>query len=93
MGWNYWNNMMGGYGMVGGGLLALLLLIALIVVVVLLVRSSRNSGGAASGSATPTPGAQRETAIEVLEMRYARGEIDREEYEARRRDLERTSTL
>ena len=30
-----------------------------------------------------------DSALEILRQRYARGEIDREEFEARRRDLER----
>jgi putative membrane protein len=34
-------------------------------------------------------GAQPDQALEILRQRYARGEIDREEFEARRRDLQR----
>jgi putative membrane protein len=31
---------------------------------------------------------RRDEALEILRQRYARGEIDRQEFEARRRDLE-----
>jgi putative membrane protein len=49
-------------------------------IVALLRRSfTVTSGTSASG----------ETAIEVLKKRYARGEISTEEYEEKRRDLER----
>jgi len=34
-------------------------------------------------------GEVRDPALDILRQRYARGEIDREEFEARRRDLER----
>ncbi len=37
-----------------------------------------------AGSARP---ARRDAAMEILRERYARGEIDRQEFEARRRDL------
>lgn len=34
-----------------------------------------------------------DSALEILRQRYARGEINREEFEARRRDLEREAAL
>lgn len=58
-----------------GGLLALLGL-----GVWALIRSGQRQG---ERGATPSSGA-----IEILKERYARGEITREEYEERRRDLE-----
>ncbi|OLC32261.1 MAG: hypothetical protein AUH81_16530 [Candidatus Rokubacteria bacterium 13_1_40CM_4_69_5] len=36
----------------------------------------------------PRPAALDDPALEILRQRYARGEITREEFEARRRDLE-----
>ncbi len=55
-----------------------LVLAALIAGVVWLVRTL--SDGRRSGAST---------ALEALEVRYARGEIDRDEYLQRRNDLER----
>jgi putative membrane protein len=83
-----WNNMMG-YGMFGGGFLWLLILGSLIIGGVWLVRSSK--GGGSSGSQPAQP--QSQSPIEILEIRYAKGEIDSEEYEEKRRTLESTSIL
>lgn len=73
-----------GFGWMGGGGIGMgLFWILVIVVVVLLVRSiwgGRDS--AAGGDATP-----RRSALDILRERYARGEIDREEFEQKRRDL------
>ncbi len=51
--------------------------VGVILLVVWAIRS--NDGGR-------TPG-RRNRALEILEERYARGEIDAEEFDARRRDL------
>jgi putative membrane protein len=60
---------MGGWMMAGYGLVALLVLIAAVVVVVALSRRAGRNGS----PATPT-------AKELLAQRYARGEIDDDEY-------------
>ena len=71
----------GWWGFVMG--LVMLLFVALLVVgIVVLVRSS--SGGAgAPRNAEPTSG----RALDILDERFARGEIDAKEYEERRRIL------
>lgn len=65
------------------GPISMLLFWGLVIVgVVLALRtmwSHQNSGGAGSGSA----------AVDILDQRYARGEITREEYQRMREDLGR----
>ncbi|HHO69072.1 MAG TPA: SHOCT domain-containing protein [Gammaproteobacteria bacterium] len=74
--------MMGGEGtMAFGGIYMWLFWIVLIVVIVAVVRAMAGGDGASGAS-------QRETPLEILEKRYARGEIDEAEYERRRRELE-----
>lgn len=70
-------------GMMGCGAMALVWLlfaVLLVVGVVVLVRAltDRGAGGGSGGS----------SAMAVLEERFARGEIDREEFEDRRRSLQ-----
>lgn len=76
MGWG-WGD---GWGhMFGGGLLMLLFWVAVIAVIVWLVVAMVRRGSASGGR----------SALDILEERYARGEIDRADYEARRQDLMR----
>ena len=81
-----WGDMMaymGSYGwghMLFGGLMMVLFWGAVIALAVLLVR------GLTRGRGEPFS-QRRPTALDLLQERYARGEIDREEYEQRKRDL------
>lgn len=73
-------------GAVGGGwwwgfgmsLLSLLFLGLIVAGIVLLIRGSRPRGGGTRESSR---------ALDILDERFARGEIDLEEYQARRRLL------
>jgi putative membrane protein len=83
-----WHGHMWGFGWGGiiiGGILMLLLWGGVITAVVLAIRalSGANRGAGASGF-----GAGMDTPMDILKTRYARGEIDRDEYLEKRRDLE-----
>ncbi|WP_404406649.1 SHOCT domain-containing protein [Pelagibacterium halotolerans] len=74
----WWNG--GWYGMIFGPLFMILFLAALIAIVVLIVRWL---GGPAQTIAPPSS----RTPLDILKERFARGEIDKAEYEERRRVL------
>lgn len=65
-----------GWGFGWGWILGVLVL----VVLVWFIARSINSDGLRGGSS-------EKSAIEILKERYARGEIDKEEYEHRKKDL------
>ncbi len=74
-----WNG--GGWGhFIFGPLMMLLFLAAIIAIVVLLVRWIGGTGG---GGALRSGAAARD----LLDERYAKGELDREEYLQRKKDL------
>ena len=75
MGW-------GGFGMGGGGLGMLLVWVVVIVAAVLAVRWLWDQG---QPRRTPR---DDDRALEILRTPYARGEIDREEFEEKRGDLQ-----
>jgi putative membrane protein len=74
--------------MAGGMLFGWIFLIGIAVLVVWLVRSSagRPHGPAGRGSPQSRPDAKR-SAMEILEERFARGEINKPEFEERRDEL------
>lgn len=73
-----WDHMMGGWW--GFGIFWWLFWLALLVlVIVLIVRLVR---GGSFPSAT-----RDETPLDILKKRYARGDIDREEFEEKKRDV------
>jgi len=82
--WGHGPGMMGGgYGMGWfGSILMIAFWIAVIVGIVLLIRwliiSTRTTSHIMSSG---------ESALEILKKRYARGEINKEEFEERKRDL------
>lgn len=58
----------------GGGLMWLILVIVAAIAIYLIVQAQR-------------AGSTRETPLEILKNRYAKGEITREEYDTMKRDL------
>ncbi len=71
--------MMDGYSMgYGMGILWLIFWILVIIGLVLLIRYLWESGGAKR---------EQESALEILKKRYARGEISKEEFEEKKKDL------
>lgn len=74
----------GWYGMIFGPLFMILVLAIVIAVAVLLVRWL---GGPGHGTHPPHHGQPERTALDILKERFARGEIDKEEFEERRRIL------
>jgi len=75
-----WGNMMGWGGGPGFGLWHLLWWVLLIAGIVFVVRLLAG-GGRTWGRDAP------DRALEILRERYARGEIDKTEFENRKRDL------
>jgi len=75
---------MDGYGMMYGyGWIYMLLGTLFIVgVVLLIVWMVRQSGAGSTGSSN-----REETALDILKKRYAKGEIDIEEFERMKRDI------
>lgn len=74
----------GWYGMVFGPLMMILFVAVIVVVAVLAVRWL---GGAGAGRGEPPRVSGAQTPLEILEERFARGEIDKDEFEERRRVL------
>lgn len=76
-------NMFGMYGFGGMGLIGLIFNLAILIgIVILIVWAVKrfNSG-------SPVPGASAQTPREILQSRYARGEITRDQYQQMLSDL------
>jgi putative membrane protein len=72
-----WGHMMGsGYG---GGFMWLIVLVLVGVVIYFLFQVSKSKGS--DGSIIETP-------LDMLKKRYAKGEIDKEEFDRKKKDLE-----
>ena len=74
--------MMWGFGMIFGPLFFILVLALVIAIAVLLVRWLAAPG---HGAVAPLPPGR--TPLDILKERFARGEIDKEEFDERRRVL------
>jgi len=85
----------GGFGMGAGWILGWIMMLAvlglIVVGIVLLVRGlsgRRDSDQTKYPQGPPPGGAGPTSALQILEERYARGEIDREEFLKRKADLQ-----
>lgn len=83
--WSYW----GWGGMMLGGL-GMLLFWALVIALVVLAVRGLGASGTASQPPSRTTRSEQRTPLEIVQARYAHGEISREEYETIRRDLQGT---
>lgn len=72
-----------GFGFLFMALFWLLIVLGIVALIRWLMRESQ-SGRAQDESILP----RDKTPLEIVQERYARGEIDRDEYEQKRRDLE-----
>ncbi len=81
MGYYGWG--MGAFGWIG----MILFWILIILGIIYLARTLELGKGSGAGRSESSTDSSRDAALEILRERYARGEIDREEYEQRRRDL------
>jgi putative membrane protein len=80
--YGYGPHMMWGFGMIFGPLFLILLLAGVIVVAVLVIRGLTGPWQGVSHPQPPT-----RTPLDILKERFARGEIDQDEFEKRRRVL------
>lgn len=71
--------MMHEYGLFGGGWMMIVWWILIIAVIVIGIRFLMNATNGRSD--------QSDTPLDVLKKRYARGEIDKEEFEKRKKEL------
>ncbi len=67
-----------GFGMIGMVLFWVLIILGIVVLV-------RRAGGSPASSGTPAS----KSALDMLTERYARGEIEKQEFEEKKRDLGR----
>ena len=81
-GYHMWNE--GWHGWFMGPVMMILILAVVVTVVVLLIRWL---GGTSHGHGANSHGAAGKTSFDILDERFARGEIDSEEYRERRNTL------
>ena len=75
--WGWW-------GMVFGPLMMIAIVAAIVVVVVLILRWL---GGVNAGTSMPPAGTAAKTPLDILKERFAKGEIEKDEFEEKRRIL------
>lgn len=81
-----WGGMMGS-GMMGGfgamGLMSIFWIVVLGLIIWAVVAAARGTGWAGGSESS----GRSESALEILKRRYARGEINKAEYEEKKKDL------
>jgi len=78
-----WEYMSGyGWGGMGLGMIVMSLFWIMLIVALVMFLKSKQDSGASSGPR------QEKSALDILKERYARGEIGREEFEQKKRDLD-----
>ena len=75
---------MGEGGMFFGGGFMWIFWILVVVALIVVIKAIAGGGGSGSNSRSP----QSDSPMEILKKRYARGEIDEQEFERRRKELE-----
>ncbi len=83
----YWGPGFGWMGMMFGGLMMLLFWGVLIALAILAIRAFTRPGGWRLGNVNRTVERSEDGALAILKERYAKGEIDKEQYESMRADL------
>ena len=71
-------------GMIFGGIFMWIFWLILLILVLLVIRAAVGSISTSSGTSQSTG----DSPLEILKKRYARGEIDEQEFKRRRRELE-----
>lgn len=84
--WGYNGMPHAGMGFGVGWILMVLFWVLLIVAIAVLIKWLIAPSG--SRSSSDAPSSSRRTALDILRERYARGEMDHEEFEERKRRLE-----
>jgi putative membrane protein len=79
--WHVWNG--GGYGWWWLGMLGMALFWGVVIVAIIIAVRALGDRARYAGP----PGPPRETPLEILRRRYASGEIDKREFEEKKRDL------
>lgn len=77
-----------GWWMWGMGIFWIFVVVAVVLAALWVARSSRGGGGAGQGSRVSAP-PRDDSPEEILKRRYARGEIDDEEYRHKLEELRR----
>jgi putative membrane protein len=79
--------MMGGFGMGFGGIFWIAIVILIVVLVLRFLKQDKSSGRSESSPLDRLLGNSRNSSLDILKERYARGEIEKQEYEEKKKVL------